>query len=345
MIRLEHVQKEYADGTVAVNDLSLSVAEGDVCVLVGPSGCGKTTTMRLINRLADTTRGEVYVDDKDVTHADPVQLRRSIGYVIQQVGLFPHQSVRKNVGTVCRLLGWDKAEIDKRADEMLHLVGLDPDVYGDRYPHQLSGGQSQRVGVARALASRPPVLLMDEPFGAVDPIARDRLQEEFLNVQRELGITTVIVTHDIDEAVRLGDRIAVMSEGGNLEQYDTPATILGRPANDFVAEFVGSDRLLKLMSVTDIDDAMVPDAAPHDADLPEVRIETSLRDVSLALLASPQGRVAVVDGSGALVGTLTLDDVRKILASEREAGPPGRPEVDPVSGQTAGADAQGGAGA
>jgi len=345
MIRLEHVQKEYADGTVAVNDLSLSVAEGDVCVLVGPSGCGKTTTMRLINRLADTTRGEVYVDDKDVTHADPVQLRRSIGYVIQQVGLFPHQSVRKNVGTVCRLLGWDKAEIDKRADEMLHLVGLDPDVYGDRYPHQLSGGQSQRVGVARVLASRPPVLLMDEPFGAVDPIARDRLQEEFLNVQRELGITTVIVTHDIDEAVRLGDRIAVMSEGGNLEQYDTPATILGRPANDFVAEFVGSDRLLKLMSVTDIDDAMVPDAAPHDADLPEVRIETSLRDVSLALLASPQGRVAVVDGSGALVGTLTLDDVRKILASEREAGPPGRPEVDPVSGQTAGADAQGGAGA
>lgn len=345
MIRLEHVQKEYADGTVAVNDLSLSVAEGDVCVLVGPSGCGKTTTMRLINRLADTTRGEVYVDDKDVTHADPVQLRRSIGYVIQQVGLFPHQTVRKNVGTVCRLLGWDKAEIDKRADEMLHLVGLDPDVYGDRYPHQLSGGQSQRVGVARALASRPPVLLMDEPFGAVDPIARDRLQEEFLNVQRELGITTVIVTHDIDEAVRLGDRIAVMSEGGNLEQYDTPATILGRPANDFVAEFVGSDRLLKLMSVTDIDDAMVPDAAPHDADLPEVRIETSLRDVSLALLASPQGRVAVVDGSGALVGTLTLDDVRKILASEREAGPPGRPEVDPVSGQTAGADAQGGAGA
>ncbi len=345
MIRLEHVQKEYADGTVAVNDLSLSVAEGDVCVLVGPSGCGKTTTMRLINRLADTTRGEVYVDDKDVTHANPVQLRRSIGYVIQQVGLFPHQSVRKNVGTVCRLLGWDKAEIDKRADEMLHLVGLDPDVYGDRYPHQLSGGQSQRVGVARALASRPPVLLMDEPFGAVDPIARDRLQEEFLNVQRELGITTVIVTHDIDEAVRLGDRIAVMSEGGNLEQYDTPATILGRPANDFVAEFVGSDRLLKLMSVTDIDDAMVPDAAPHDADLPEVRIETSLRDVSLALLASPQGRVAVVDGSGALVGTLTLDDVRKILASEREAGPPGRPEVDPVSGQTAGADAQGGAGA
>lgn len=345
MIRLEHVQKEYADGTVAVNDLSLSVAEGDVCVLVGPSGCGKTTTMRLINRLADTTRGEVYVDDKDVTHANPVQLRRSIGYVIQQVGLFPHQTVRKNVGTVCRLLGWDKAEIDKRADEMLHLVGLDPDVYGDRYPHQLSGGQSQRVGVARALASRPPVLLMDEPFGAVDPIARDRLQEEFLNVQRELGITTVIVTHDIDEAVRLGDRIAVMSEGGNLEQYDTPATILGRPANDFVAEFVGSDRLLKLMSVTDIDDAMVPDAAPHDADLPEVRIETSLRDVSLALLASPQGRVAVVDGSGALVGTLTLDDVRKILASEREAGPPGRPEVDPVSGQTAGADAQGGAGA
>lgn len=345
MIRLEHVQKEYADGTVAVNDLSLSVAEGDVCVLVGPSGCGKTTTMRLINRLADTTRGEVYVDDKDVTHADPVQLRRSIGYVIQQVGLFPHQTVRKNVGTVCRLLGWDKAEIDKRADEMLHLVGLDPDVYGDRYPHQLSGGQSQRVGVARALASRPPVLLMDEPFGAVDPIARDRLQEEFLNVQRELGITTVIVTHDIDEAVRLGDRIAVMSEGGNLEQYDTPATILGRPANDFVAEFVGSDRLLKLMSVTDIDDAMVPDAAPHDADLPEVRIETSLRDVSLALLASPQGRVAVVDGSGALVGTLTLDDVRKILASEREASPPGRPEVDPVSGQTAGADAQGGAGA
>ena len=333
MIRLDHVQKEYDDGTVAVNDLTIEVPEGDVCVLVGPSGCGKTTTMRLINRLADTTKGHIYVDDKDVTNADPVLLRRNIGYVIQQVGLFPHQTVRKNVGTVCRLLGWDKADIDKRADEMLTLVGLDPEVYGDRYPHQLSGGQSQRVGVARALASRPPVLLMDEPFGAVDPIARDRLQEEFLGVQRELGITTVIVTHDIDEAVRLGDKIAVMSEGGNLEQYDSPATVLGRPANEFVAEFVGADRLLKLMAVTDIDDSMIPQTESRDSGLPTVRIETSLRDVSLALLASTKGRVAIVDESGAPVGTLTLDDVRKILASEREAEAPHEPEVDPVSGE------------
>jgi osmoprotectant transport system ATP-binding protein len=335
MIHLEQVEKQYEDGTIAVQNLDLAVAEGEVCVLVGPSGCGKTTTMRMINRLIDATSGQIFVDGTDVADTDPVELRRGIGYVIQAVGLFPHQTIRKNVGTVCRLLGWDREKIADRADEMLTLVGLDPDLYGDRYPHQLSGGQRQRVGVARALASRPPVLLMDEPFGAVDPIARDLLQEQFLKLQRELGTTTVIVTHDIDEAVRLGDRIAVMKQGGFLEQYAPPAEVLGRPANDFVAEFVGSDRLLKLMAVIDVDDSMLGSVTPKDESLPQLSAKATLRDASLALLASAEGRVLVVADDNVAVGTLTLDGVRKILTQERRAAEPKPPEPDPVSGETA----------
>jgi osmoprotectant transport system ATP-binding protein len=295
MIRLEAVSKQYEDGTVAVHSLDLQVGRGEVCVLVGPSGCGKTTTMRMINRLIEPSSGRIFLDGQDVTHADPVQLRRRMGYVIQQVGLFPHQTIEANVATVPSLLGWDRKRSKARVRELLELVGLDPDRYGRRYPHELSGGQRQRVGVARALAADPPVLLMDEPFGAVDPIARDRLQEEFLRLQAELGFTVVFVTHDIEEAVRLGDRIAVMREGGYLEQYDTPASILGAPATEFVADFVGADRGLKRLAVTDI--------RLDDLEHPPV---VNLADTSaqaLRVLDQAGARWAVVlDGDGGLRG-------------------------------------------
>ena len=252
MIRLEGLTKVFPNGQVAVDHLDLEVAEGELCVLVGPSGCGKTTTMKMVNRLVEPTEGRIVLDGRDVTHGDPVELRRRIGYVIQQVGLFPHQTIAANVATVPKLLGWDKQKVKARVDELLELVGLAPDTYARRYPHQLSGGQRQRVGVARALGADPPVLLMDEPFGAIDPITRERLQEEFLRLQREVRKTIVFVTHDIEEAVRMGDRIAILKEGGVLAQYDTPAAILGRPASPFVADFVGSDRGLKRLSVTTI---------------------------------------------------------------------------------------------
>src|SRR3954468_9299489 len=253
MIRLDRVAKRYPDGTVAVEELSLDVPAGEIAVLVGPSGCGKTTTMRMVNRLVEPTSGRIFLGGEDVTRADPVKLRRSIGYVIQQVGLFPHQTVGTNVATVPRLLGWERRRSRARVDELLELVGLDPARHRDRYPHQLSGGQRQRVGVARALAADPPVLLMDEPFGAVDPVARDRLQAEFLPLQEQVRKTVVFVTHDIDEAIRLGDRIAVMREGGRLEQYADPQTLLSSPATDFVADFVGADSTLRRLSVLDID--------------------------------------------------------------------------------------------
>nr|MDT0664366.1 ATP-binding cassette domain-containing protein [Micromonospora sp. DSM 115978] len=230
MISFENVRKTYGDGTVAVADLSFEVAEGELVCLVGPSGCGKTTTMKMINRLVDPTSGRVTVDGKDVATTDPVELRRNIGYVIQQVGLFPHLTVRANVGTVPRLRRWDRARTRRRSDELLELVGLDPATVGDRYPHELSGGQQQRVGVARALAADPPVLLMDEPFSAIDPIARDRLQAEFLRLQQQIRKTVVFVTHDLAEATRLADRVAVFRQGGHLEQIDTPARVLGAPA-------------------------------------------------------------------------------------------------------------------
>jgi osmoprotectant transport system ATP-binding protein len=250
MIRLRGVGKRYPDGTVAVQELDLDVPRGDIVVLVGPSGCGKSTTLKMVNRLVEPTSGTIELDGEDVTRVDPVTLRRRMGYVIQQIGLFPHQTVRTNVATVPRLVGWDRARTRTRVDELLELVGLDPGLHGDRYPHQLSGGQRQRVGVARALAVDPPVLLMDEPFGAVDPVVRERLQQEFLNLQQQVRKTILFVTHDIEEAVRLGDRIAVFREGGHLEQYDTPATLLGNPATPFVADFVGADRGLKRLSVT-----------------------------------------------------------------------------------------------
>ncbi|MDT0341770.1 ABC transporter ATP-binding protein [Streptomyces litchfieldiae] len=252
MLRFEHVSKRYPDGTVAVDDLNLEVAEGELVTLVGPSGCGKTTTMRMVNRLEEPTEGRVLLDGRDVASYDPVRLRRQIGYVIQQVGLFPHRTVLDNTATVPQLLGTRRSEARRRAAELLELVGLDPAVYGGRYPDQLSGGQRQRVGVARALAADPPVLLMDEPFGAVDPVVREHLQNEFLRLQAEVRKTVLFVTHDIEEAVRLGDRIAVYGQG-RIEQFDSPAAVLGAPANDYVASFVGSDRGLKRLSVTPVE--------------------------------------------------------------------------------------------
>jgi len=226
MIHLDRVGKTYDDGTVAVRELTLDVRRGEMVVLVGPSGCGKSTTLKMINRLIQPTSGRIVLDGQDVTDADPVALRRRIGYVIQQVGLFPHQTILTNVMTVPVLTGETKGAARKRATDLLSTVGLDPSTYGERYPHQLSGGERQRVGVARALAADPPVLLMDEPFGAVDPVVRVRLQDEFLRLQRDLGKTVVMVTHDIDEAVRMGDRVAVFAQGGRLAQYGTPTEVL-----------------------------------------------------------------------------------------------------------------------
>src|SRR5215212_9222661 len=252
MIRLTGVGKTYPDGTVAVQELDLEVSQGELVVLVGPSGCGKSTTLKMINRLIEPTSGRIFIDGEDVTKVDAVKLRRGIGYVIQQIGLFPHQKIIRNVMTVPLLYGESTATAKQRASELLDLVGLDPATYGDRYPHQLSGGQRQRVGVARALAADPPVLLMDEPFGAVDPVVRIRLQDEFLRLQRDLGKTVVLVTHDIDEAVRMGDRVAVFAAGGRLAQFATPSELLGRPADDFVSDFVGSTRGLRRLTVTPI---------------------------------------------------------------------------------------------
>ena len=322
MLRLESVSKRYSSRTV-VHDLSLEVEDGEVCVLIGPSGCGKTTTLRMINRLIEPSGGRILLDDEDVTRGDPVKLRRRMGYVIQQVGLFPHETVAQNVATVPRLLGWDRHKVQARVDELLDLVGLDPADYRGRYPDQLSGGQRQRVGVARALAADPPVLLMDEPFGAIDPIARDRLQGEFQRLQGELKKTVVFVTHDVDEAIRLGDRIAVLREGGILQQYDTPAAVLGRPATPFVADFFGGDRGLKRLNVTPIDVSGLEPPSAELADVSElpakVPVGATLKDALAQLLLHDAPFVAVVDGDRCL-GVMTADDLhaelRKSLADD-----------------------------
>jgi osmoprotectant transport system ATP-binding protein len=295
MIRLDSVSKRFPDGTVAVTDLSLEVPEGEISVLVGPSGCGKTTTLKMVNRLIEPTSGRIFLDDEDVTGVDPVGLRRRIGYVIQQVGLFPHQTIAANVGTVPRLLGWNRDRVGARVDELMELVGLDPTTYRRRYPTQLSGGQRQRVGVARALAADPPVLLMDEPFGAIDPVTRTRLQDEFLRLQETVRKTIVFVTHDIEEAVKMGDRIAILEIGGVLAQYDTPAEVLGNPASDFVADFVGADRALKRLKVTPI----YIESLEHP---PTVLPSESLAHAREIMSRTRALWIAVVDADGRLRG-------------------------------------------
>ncbi len=298
-IRLDGVSKTYPDGTTAVRELDLTFAAGELTVLVGPSGCGKTTTMKMINRIIEPSTGRILLGDDDVTRVDAVALRRRIGYVIQNVGLFPHQTVRRNVATVPRLLGWDKQRTRDRVEELLEIVGLDPATYGDRYPHQLSGGQRQRAGVARALAADPPVLLMDEPFSAVDPIVRERLQTEFLRLQAQVRKTIVFVTHDIEEAVRLGDRIAVMSAGGSVEQFAPPAELLGQPATTFVADFVGTDRALKRLAVTGIDVADLEQP-------PVVHVDDGLADARSAMQQAGARWAVVLDDADHLHGWLAI---------------------------------------
>lgn len=257
MIKLEHVTKIYPGQTEpAVDALSLEVADGEICILVGPSGCGKTTTMKMVNRLIEPTSGKIYVEDQDVMQMDPIQLRRSIGYVIQEIGLFPHMTIAENIGTVPRLLDWDAARIMRRVDELLELMDMEPHEYRDRYPRELSGGQRQRIGVARAMGVDPPVMLMDEPFGAIDPITRDRLQNEFLRLQQKIHKTIIFVTHDINEAIKVGDKIAILNIGGILEQYGSPSEILSHPANPFVEGFVGADRALKWLNLVRVEEVM-----------------------------------------------------------------------------------------
>jgi osmoprotectant transport system ATP-binding protein len=311
-INLENVRKQYPDGTVAVEGLSMDLAAGETTVLIGPSGCGKSTVLRMINRLIEPSGGTIRVDGADVTDQDPSKLRRSIGYVIQNVGLFPHQTIRTNVGTVPRLIGWPKARVRERTDELLTLVSLDPARFGDRYPHELSGGQRQRVGVARALAADPLVLLMDEPFSAVDPIVRTRLQDEFRRLQQTVRKTVVLVTHDIDEAVRLGDRIAVLSEHGRLQQFAPPAELLSAPANDFVREFVGGDRGIKLLAVTAIPrERLRKDDSPEPA--PVVAADATLQEALAVMLREGSNRVQV-QSNGTPEGILTVDDIVAALA-------------------------------
>lgn len=261
-IVLENLTKRFpTQRKAAVENVSLEIPAGEIVMFVGPSGCGKTTTMKMINRLAEPTSGRIMIGDDDVTNVDPDDLRRTIGYVIQGAGLFPHYTVADNIAIVPWLLNWDKERVRQRVDELLDLINLDPDMYRDRYPRELSGGQQQRVGVARALAADPPVLLMDEPFGAVDPITRQRLQDELLRLQEELHKTIVFVTHDFDEAVKLGDKIAVLDEGSEIVQYDTPESILAQPANDFVEGFVGSGAALKQLSISRVKDVELHEAA------------------------------------------------------------------------------------
>ena len=310
MITLEQVTKRYpGTGVVAVDDLSLHIPEGLTVALIGPSGCGKTTTMRMVNRLVDPTAGRVLVDGEDVTHVDPVALRRHIGYVIQQVGLFPHMTIAQNIAAVPKLLGWDRTRIIRRTEELLQLVGLEPGEMLDRYPAQLSGGQRQRVGVARALAADPPVLLMDEPFGALDPIARTLLQAEFRQILRRVRKAGVLVTHDLDEATRLGDRIAIM-RNGRIVQYDTPDAVLSHPADAFVENFVGIDRALVRLGLFTVGDAMTAELPSRHTGV--VGVGSNLRDALALMVAANSDTLGVVDESGTLKGRLTREAIFSI---------------------------------
>jgi osmoprotectant transport system ATP-binding protein len=296
----------------AVENLSLTVPAGDICVLVGPSGCGKTTAMRMVNRMIDITDGDILLDGRSVKERRPAELRRDIGYAIQQIGLFPHLTVSDNIATVPRLLGWDKERIRARVDQLLELVSLDPHETRDRYPAQLSGGQRQRVGVARALAVDPPLMLMDEPFGAIDPINRERLQNEFLRLQREIRKTVVFVTHDIDEAIKMGDRIAVLKKGGKLAQYASPAELLMYPADSFVEDFVGADRALKrlaLQRVRDVDLWRAPLVRVGEP-VAEVRAKLSDAEVPYPLLVDDKGRPLGWLSEKGLGGERVQDELR-----------------------------------
>ena len=324
VVAFEHVTKRYPGSDApAVDDLSLEVPAGEICVLVGPSGCGKTTTMKMVNRLIEPSAGRIAIDGRDVTSLPATELRRRIGYVIQQVGLFPHLTIGANVAVVPQLLRWDRARTRERTEELLELVGLEPAAYRDRYPTELSGGERQRVGVARALAADPPVMLMDEPFGAVDPIRRERLQNEFLRLQDRVRKTIIFVTHDVDEAIKMGDRIAILQRGGILAQYDSPAAVLANPASEFVERFVGADRGLKRLSLARVRELELiePVLVKAGEDRGEVRRRLgSHDDLEYALL---------VDDDRRPLGWIDRHDLRGEGAIAPDAATPGAPTVQP----------------
>jgi len=326
VVEFDKVTKRYAGGKgdpPAVQELSITIPGGEICVLVGPSGCGKTTTLKMVNRLVEPSSGRILLDGQNILERDPVELRRGIGYAAEQTGLFPHRTIGDNVATVPGLLGWDRARIRKRVDELIELVGLDPAKYRDRYPVQLSGGERQRIGVARAIAADPPVLLMDEPFGAVDPITRERLQNEFLRLQRQLSTTILFVTHDIDEAIKMGERVAVFKPGGKLAQFDTAETVLEAPADEFVARFVGSDRSLKRLSLSRVRDIPLEHPVTVRAGTDGAEIERQLDHASTPYLL-------MVDDQERPVGWLWRQDLgRGPVGPERASSP--EPLLDPDS--------------
>jgi osmoprotectant transport system ATP-binding protein len=308
MISFDHVSKAYGEN-LAVDDLSLDIGDGEIVVLVGPSGCGKSTTLRMINRLIEPTSGTIRIAGRDTREQDATTLRRSIGYVIQQVGLFPHLTVAENVGTVPKLLGWPRTRIRRRVDELLDLVGLPAKAYGGRLPNQLSGGQQQRVGVARALGADPPVLLMDEPFGAIDPATRGHLQDELLRLQAVLHKTIVFVTHDIDEAIKLANHVALFQAGGRLAQYTTPADLLAHPASPFVTEFLGGGRLLRRLGLIRLD-AIALGSAVGARPAATVPAGATLHEALDVVLGAADGRAGVSDGDR-IVGVIDADTIRR----------------------------------
>jgi osmoprotectant transport system ATP-binding protein len=314
-IVLEHITKQYPGQTVpAVEDFSMRIEPGELVMFVGPSGCGKTTTMKMINRIIEPTSGSIRINGDDVMSLDGNELRRHIGYVIQQIGLFPHFTIAENIAIVPRLLGWSKQRTADRVEELLTTVQLDPGIFASRYPRQLSGGQQQRVGVARALAADPPVMLMDEPFGATDPITRERLQAEFLRLQADIGKTIIFVTHDFEEAIRMGDRIAVLSERSRIEQFDTPARILAAPANDYVRSFIGEGAALKRLALIPVAGAGV--GAP-DADAPPATVaeDSSLREALDLLVLTGAPRINVTR-EGKVVGSIDQPSISAALGAE-----------------------------
>ncbi|NLO97652.1 MAG: betaine/proline/choline family ABC transporter ATP-binding protein [Peptococcaceae bacterium] len=302
MIEFENVSKTYDDGFEAVKSLNLSIARGEILVLIGPSGCGKTTTLKMINRLVQHTDGKIYIDGKDITSLDPVYLRRSIGYVIQQIGLFPHYTIEENIALIPRLNKWNENKIKQRVIELMEMIGLDPNIYSKRYPRELSGGQQQRVGVARALAANPDIILMDEPFGALDPITREQLQDELLRIQSEMHKTIVFVTHDMDEALKIGDRIAVMKDG-ELLQLDKPDKLLSHPAHGFVEEFIGKKRIYQNPEYVSIKDIM--------RENPVITLPSRTLKVALNLMRQRKtDTLLVADGNGKLLGIVSGQELQ-----------------------------------
>ncbi|UFJ41737.1 ABC transporter ATP-binding protein [Brevibacillus humidisoli] len=331
MIRFQDVTKIYESGnkTVkAVDQITFEVAEGQICVFLGPSGCGKTTLLRMVNRLIPITSGTIEVNGSEIHSFDPIALRRSIGYVIQQTGLFPNMTIEENICVVPNLLGWDRVKMKKRYDELMEMMGLNPDEFRKRYPWELSGGQQQRIGVARALAADPPVMLMDEPFGALDPIIRERIQNEFLRIQNDVRKTILFVSHDIDEAIKLGDTIAIF-RSGELMQHGTPDEILSNPQNEFVTEFVGSERALKRLTLLTMRDLVgrlnfTDRKRANNRELRDysVDMDTNLRTALSVLLSSPTGEAAVVDDNGHITGVVSIADLETLIGihpSERKS--------------------------